>query len=125
MSRIRRRDSVNSVLVRIIFNAIAIYLAARVIPDVDFRGGVWELLLAGFLFGVLNAVLKPLLVILSLPLIVLTLGVFYLVVNGLILLLLAWLLPALSVSGLLAAVLATLLMGLVNLLLHAALHAWV
>ena len=114
----------NGVVLRIIINAIAIYLTAHVIPGVRFDGGIWQLLLAGFLFGALNAVIKPLLVVLSLPLIVLTLGVFYLVLNGLILLLLAWLLPSLSMTGLLAAILASLFMGLVNIVLHAALQAW-
>ncbi|MBN1425435.1 phage holin family protein [Candidatus Fermentibacteria bacterium] len=124
MSMHRRSDAAGGIVVRVIFNAIAIYLAARVIPGMGFSGALWELLLAGLLFGVLNSVLKPLLVLFSLPLIVLSLGLFYLVLNGLILLLLAWLLPSLSMAGLLSAIIASLFMGLVNILLHAALQAW-
>lgn len=123
-SMLRRRDPAGGIVIRIAFNAIAIYLAARLIPGMRFSGGLWELLLAGFLFGVLNSVLKPLLVLFSLPLIVLSLGLFYLVLNALILLLVAWLLPSLSMAGLFSAIVASLVMGLVNILLHAALKAW-
>lgn len=120
----RRRAPLNGLMVRVLVNAVAIYLAAHVIPRVHFEGGFLQLLVAGFLFGVLNTAIKPLLVFLSLPLIVLTLGVFYLVVNGLILLLLAGLLPSLRIEGLFAAVLASVFMGLVNIVVHGALNAW-
>ncbi len=120
----RRRDPTNGAVVRIITNAIAVYVAAHVVPGIALRGGFWEVVLAGFLFGALNTVLKPLLLLLSLPLLVLTLGLFTLVVNGIMLLLLAWLLPFLTISGLVPAIVGSLLMGAVNTILHVALRAW-
>ena len=105
-------------ILRVVLNAVAIYVTAQVVGGIAYSGGVLELLVAGLLLGAFNAILKPILVLLSLPLIVVTLGLFYLVLNGLVLLLLDAFLPSLSVSGLPAAVVGSLVMGLVNLLLH-------
>jgi putative membrane protein len=105
-------------LLRLIFNAVALYVTVSVVKGIELQGGVVQFLIAGLLFGALNAFLKPLLFFLSFPVIVLTLGLFYFVVNGVILLVLGWLLPYFSVSGLLPAVLGSLVMGCINYLLH-------
>jgi len=120
MSTRRKKHSghTNGFLLRIVFNAVAIYVTAYVMAGIRYDGGIVELLIAGLLFGALNAVLKPFLVFLSLPLIIVTLGLFYFVLNGIILLLLALLLPSLSISGVFPAVVGSLLMGFINLLLH-------
>jgi len=120
MSTRRSRDSrhMNGFLLRVVFNAVAIYVTAYVVAGIQYDGGIVELLIAGLLFGALNAVLKPLLVFLSLPLIIVTLGLFYFVLNGIILLLLAMLLPSLSISGIFSAVVGSLLLGFINLVLH-------
>jgi len=112
----RRRQS--GVVLHIILSAVALYVAASIVPGMTFTGGVIELLVAGLLLGVLNAVAKPLLVFLSLPLIVLTLGIFYFVINAVILLILAAIMSSLAFTGLGAALLGSLVLGLVNLLLH-------
>jgi putative membrane protein len=105
-------------LLRLIFNAVALYVTVSIVKGIELEGGVVQFLIAGLLFGALNAFLKPLLVFLSLPMIILTLGLFYLVLNGVILLILGWLLPYFFVSGLLPAVLGSLVMGCMNYLLH-------
>jgi putative membrane protein len=105
-------------LLRLIFNAVALYVTVSIVRGIELEGGVIQFLVAGLLFGALNAFLKPLLLFLSLPMIILTLGLFYFVLNGVILLVLSWILPYFSVSGLLPAVFGSLVMGIVNYLLH-------
>ena len=116
----RRADSGGRAgfLLRLIFNAVALYVTVSIVSGIELEGGVIQFLIAGLLFGALNAFLKPLLLFLSLPVIILTLGLFYFVLNGVILLVLSWLLPYFYVSGLLPAVFGSLVMGCINYLLH-------
>lgn len=79
----------------ILANALALWVAAVVVPGIEFGGEGGDLALTvtlvALVFGILNALVKPLLKLISLPLIVLTLGLFLLVVNALMLLLTSWL----------------------------------
>ena len=76
--------------------------------------------IVGLVIGLINLIVKPIVTFFSFPLILLTLGLFYLVINGLVLYLAAWLLPSqLQVSGCGAAILGGLVMALVNWLLRA------
>lgn len=79
-------------------NTLVLWVAAQIFPGVRFSG--WEaLLVSGLLFGLVNATLKPILVILTAPITVVTLGLFLLVINALMLLLTAWLVPGFRVGG--------------------------
>jgi putative membrane protein len=71
---------------------------------------------AGLLLALVNTLLKPLIILLSLPAILFTLGLFIVVINGLMVLLVSYIYPSLQVSGLGAAILAGMLIGLVNYL---------
>ncbi|QFG69691.1 phage holin family protein [Ornithinimicrobium pratense] len=79
----------------ILANAVALWVAAAVVPGIEFGGEGGDLalsvVLVSLVFGVLNSVVKPLLKIISIPLIVLTLGLFLVVVNALMLSLTSWL----------------------------------
>ena len=79
-------------LVRLLVNAAALWVATRLVPGVGYAGGWAPFLGVALVFGVVNAVIRPLAKILTFPLIILTLGLFSLVVNGLML----WLTSALS-----------------------------
>ena len=68
-------------ILRLAINAIALYLAVLLLPGLDLSGGVVSLLWVALIFGLVNAVLGPLLKFLSCGLIVLTLGLFTLVIN--------------------------------------------
>ena len=94
-------------------NALAL-LASGVVPGVHVEGSAWQLLLSGALFGVFNLVVRPLALLLSLPALVLTLGLFYFVLNGLLLWLASHLLPGYRVEGLLAGMLGSLVIALFN-----------
>ena len=76
-------------LVRLLTTAVALWLAVLLVPGVVWAGGSLGIIGVALVFGALNAVMRPILVLLSCPLIVLTLGSFLLVVNGLMLLLTA------------------------------------
>jgi putative membrane protein len=78
----------------LLVNAAALWVATRVVPGVTYDGGVGPFLAVALVFGVINATLRPVTKILTFPLILVSLGLFALVVNGLML----WLTSSLSVS---------------------------
>ena len=102
-------------LLQVALNAVALWLAATLVPGIHYIGGLEWLLLAGLVLGLLNLLVKPLLTLLSLPLIVLSLGLFYLVINGLVLYLAAMLMPHhLQVAGCGTAIVGGLVIALFN-----------
>jgi len=80
------RQQLSVFLVRWLLNAFGIWLAIKLFgtgyQDIEVTAGVWGFLLAGLIFSVINSILRPIVVILSLPAILLTLGLFTFVVNG-------------------------------------------
>ena len=98
---------------RLIITALGLWAAAAIIPGVRIDG--WPtLFVAALLLGIVNAVIRPIILILTLPLTILTLGLFILVVNGLSLSLVAWVLPGFHIAGLGAAILGSLVVGLTS-----------
>ncbi len=77
---------------RWLVNALALFGLSQVLPGVQ-MGGLLSALLVAAVLGVLNAVIKPVLILVTLPLTVMTLGLFIFVVNALVILLAAWVLP--------------------------------
>lgn len=76
-------------ILRVMINALSIAVAIKVIDGITFTGEWWKIIIIGAIFGVVNSIMKPLLMIFSLPLIVLTLGLFTFVVNALMLIITA------------------------------------
>jgi putative membrane protein len=72
-------------ILKIMINALAIAAAVKIVDGITFTGGWWKMIIVGAVFGVVNSFLKPLLTIFALPLIILTLGLFTLIVNTLML----------------------------------------
>lgn len=98
---------------RILIAAAGLWLAARIIPGVVADG--WTtLLIAGFLLGIVNAVVRPIVTVLTFPLTIVTLGLFLLVVNAAMIGLVAWFLDGLAVNGLWAGVQAAVVTGIVS-----------
>ena len=106
-------------LAQIALNGLGVVLAAYLVPGITYSGGIFYLLLTGLVVGVLNLFVKPLVTLLSLPLIVLTLGVFYFAINGILLFLASGLLSGLTIDGCLPAILGGLVLGLFNWLVRA------
>ena len=100
-------------LTRLFINALSLAVACHVVPGMRVDG-LLTLVVAAFLFGVVNAVVRPLLVLLTLPVIVVSLGLFLFVINGLMLALVAALLPGFSISGLGSAIIGWLILSLTS-----------
>ena len=108
-------------LIRLLVNAAALWVATRIVPGVSYSGGALPLLGVALVFGVVNAVISPVLKILTFPIIILTLGIFALVINGLMLMLTSGLSSALGlgfhVRGFWAAFWGALVVSLVSTIL--------
>jgi len=104
-------------IARMCANAIAILLIGYLLPSVVTADGVLAALAAAFVLGLVNAVVRPLFVLLTLPLTVVTLGVFLLVINGLLLWLVAAFVPGFHVNGFFGAVAGSVLVSIVSSIL--------
>ncbi|MDB5372807.1 MAG: phage holin family protein [Belnapia sp.] len=98
---------------RTFITAFALWAATELVPGIEVRG-LLRLLLAALVFGLVNAVVRPVLVLLSLPLTIVTLGLFLLVVNAAMLGLTALLLPGFRVDGFGAALLGAIVVSVVS-----------
>jgi putative membrane protein len=110
-----------SLLMHWVFNAAALWVAAYFLPGLDFNGTIVQLLMVAAVFGAVNSLLRPLLAMLTCPLIVLTLGLFTLVINALMVMVTGWLSArwdlGFAVSGFWPAFLGGLVIGVVSLAL--------
>ncbi|NJN54941.1 MAG: phage holin family protein [Anaerolineae bacterium] len=78
-------------LIRLAVNAVAIWAAVLLVPGLSYEGSTASLLLVALVFGIVNALVRPLLLLLTCPFIILTLGLFVLVINTIMLSLTVWL----------------------------------
>jgi putative membrane protein len=106
---------VRNLIIRLLVNAVALWVAAQVVDGIELPEEVGSVLLVAIVFGLVNALIKPLVFVLSLPVVLLTLGLFTIVINALMLMLTDWLMDSLTVSGFWAALLGSLLISLVSL----------
>jgi len=98
---------------RLLITAFGLWAAATIVPGVTIIG--WQaLLVSALLLGIVNAVIRPIILILTLPLTVLTLGLFIFVVNGISLAIVAWVVPGFELAGLLSATLGAVVVGLTS-----------
>jgi len=107
------------ILLSIVSNAVALYATALVVPGISFQGNVVMLLVAGAIFGLFNLIVRPVAMLLSLPLLIVTLGLFYFVLNGILLWVASFFLPGYNVAGVVAGILGSLVFAIVNWALHA------
>jgi putative membrane protein len=104
-------------LIRLVINIVAILIISYLFPKVIRVDGFWAALIAAFLLGILNSILRPVLVLLTLPITILTLGLFLLVINGLMLWLVSALVKGFQVNGFWGAVLGSILISIVSWIL--------
>ena len=106
-------------LLRIIINAVALLAVAYLLrPGIEVSG-LWGALVAAVVLGVVNAVLKPILIILSLPLEIITLGLFTFVINALLFWFVGQLGLGLSVHGFWPALIGSIVLSIVSMILSA------
>ena len=103
-------------LINWLLSAVSLFIVAHVVPGFEVSGFL-AALLAAIVVGLVNSTLGALLKIVTFPLTVLTLGVFWFVINALMLELASWLVPGFTVTGFGAAFLGAIVLALVNLLL--------
>ena len=106
-------------IVRILGNSVALYAAFYLVPGFVVKGGVKEFLLAGILFGLLNKIVKPPIKLITMPLIILTLGLFLVVINALMLWLVDYAFDFVAIENITALVWATIVVALVNAIISA------
>ncbi|MDD2899616.1 MAG: phage holin family protein [Desulfuromonadaceae bacterium] len=99
-----------------VLNSCALFIVMKLIPDIQINR-IQDLLLATLVIGLLNVFLRPVLILLTLPVTVMTLGLFTLVINGVIFSLAAYLVPGLHVAGFGTAFVAALLFSLFSSIL--------
>lgn len=101
------------ILVRLAINIIAVFVATKIVPGVSFDDWV-GLALFAVVLGLLNAVIKPILTVLALPVVLLTLGLAILLINAVVFALAAAIVPGFHVDGFLSALLASLVVSIVS-----------
>ena len=115
-----------SLLLRLIFNAVGLYAATRLVPGISFEGDWTTIALVALIFGVVNALVRPVLQMLTCPLIILTLGLFVFVINALMLALTSWIAGQLNlgfhVDGFVPALLGAIVIGVVSFVLSLVYH---
>lgn len=102
-----------SILLAILGNGLALY-ATTVVPGITFTGNWLNLVVGGAIFGLFNLIVRPLATFVSLPLLILTLGLFYFVLNGILLWVAARFIPGYAVRDLWAGILGSIVIAVVN-----------
>jgi len=102
-------------LLTLVVNIVGLW-ATSIVPGIHFdpRGNILTLLLAGLIFALFNAIVRPVAVILSIPFLIVTLGLFYFLLNGILLYVASMLIPAYRIDTLMAAILGGLVLMVVN-----------
>jgi putative membrane protein len=98
---------------RLLITALGLWVADRLLPGIMITG-TGSLIVSALLLGIVNAVIRPIILILTLPLTILTLGLFVLIVNGISLAIAAWLVPGFHIAGLWSATFGAIIVGLIS-----------
>jgi putative membrane protein len=108
-------------LVHLIVSALLLLLVSQFVTGVHISG-LGSALLAALVLGVVNFLVRPILILITLPVTILTLGLFLIVVNALMLMLTSALVPGFHVANFVSALVAAVLLGLFNLVVSALMH---
>lgn len=105
-------------IIKTLVNAAAVLLAAYFVPGIEFRGDMISLVITGFVLAVANSIIKPILKFISGPLIILTMGLFTIIINIVILWLVVWFIPELTIVGFWAYFWGVLIITILNAITH-------
>lgn len=105
-------------IIRLLLNGLAVVLAAYLLPGVEIEGGFGTALLVALILAVVNIIVKPILVILTIPITILTLGLFLLVINAALILFVENLVSGFTVDGFWWALLFSLILSIFNSLFN-------
>jgi putative membrane protein len=101
-----------------LFNTVALFVATWLLSGLSYGSDWWALLVAGLVFTIVNFFVKPVLAILSIPFILVTFGIFYFLINVLMLYLTHWIVPQFTIATFWWAALAAVIISAVNGILH-------
>jgi putative membrane protein len=101
-----------------LFNTVALFVATWLLSGLSYGSDWWALLIAGLVFTIVNFFVKPVLAILSIPFIIVTFGIFYFLINVLMLYLTHWIVPQFTIATFWWAALAAIIISAVNGILH-------
>jgi putative membrane protein len=111
------RGPVSRFVIRWFVCGLGLWIAAGLLGErLSYDSRIGVIIVAGLILAIVNTIIKPVVVVLSLPAILFSLGLFMIVINGLMVLLASWLYPNLEVKSFGTAVLAGIVIGLVNYL---------
>jgi putative membrane protein len=115
-------ETIRTMLPRLIFawlsNVVALFVAAWIISPVDYGDDFWVLFIAALVFTVVNVFVRPLVILLALPAVVLTLGLALILINTLMLYLTDWIVPSFETGSFWATLGAAVIVSIVNLILN-------
>lgn len=103
-------------IIKILVNALAVFIAAYLLRGVEIKN-FWSAVLTAILLAIVNALIRPLLIILTIPITILTLGLFILVIDALLLMLIDALLPGLKIKNFWWALLFSIVLSVINSIL--------
>lgn len=100
-------------LISLILSSIAVFVAANILPGVHIDGFGTAIIVA-IVLGIINAIIRPILLILTLPITILTLGLFSLVIIAFCVMLTSWIVPGFHVDGWLWALVFAIVLAIIN-----------
>jgi putative membrane protein len=106
-------------LIRYLANGVGLWVASRLISGIEYKNSLLVIAIAALVFSIANTFIRPLIILLSLPAIIVTLGLFTLVVNAFMLYLVTVIYPSFTISSFSAAIFAVIIIWLVNYALSA------
>ena len=105
-------------IIRLLVTALAVWVAAYILPGVHLQNDAKTIIIVALVLALLNAIVKPILVILTIPVTIITLGLFLLVINALMVVWTSKLVDGFKVDGWLTALLFSLIVSFVSSILH-------
>ena len=107
-----------SFLIKLLVSALAVWIAAYLLPGVHLQNDAKTIIIVALVLALLNAIVKPLLIILTIPVTIITLGLFLLVINALMVIWTSNLVGGFKIDGWLTALLFSLIVSIVSSILH-------
>lgn len=105
-------------ILAVLINALALWIAHEYVPGFDVQGGIKVYAVAGLVLGLLNIVVKPILKVVAFPLMLVSLGLFAIVINGLLLWVMTGIVPSVVIDGLMPLVWGTGIVSIGNIILN-------
>ena len=105
---------ITKLILQIIANALAIFVAVKLVDQISFSGDLVDYLIVGVILALANIFVRPILKIVSAPLIFITMGLFLIVINAIILFAADWFVEALSISGFMGYFWGTIIISIAN-----------